>query len=48
VSCPLHAWAFDVTTGECLTDPDWAALTTYEVRVEGGEIYLGDTTNDER
>jgi nitrite reductase (NADH) small subunit len=40
ITCPLHMWGFDVSTGECLTDPDWAGLTTYEVRVEGEDVYL--------
>jgi len=40
VTCPFHMWSFDVTTGECLTDPDWAGLETYEVRVEGDDVYL--------
>jgi nitrite reductase/ring-hydroxylating ferredoxin subunit len=40
VTCPLHMWGFDVTTGECLTDPDWAPLEMVEARVEGEDIYL--------
>ena len=40
ITCPLHMWGFDVRTGECLTDPDWASLPTFPVRVEGGAIYL--------
>jgi nitrite reductase/ring-hydroxylating ferredoxin subunit len=40
ITCPLHMWGFDVTTGACLTDPDWAGLKTVEVHVEGEEVFL--------
>lgn len=40
VTCPLHMWGFDVRTGECLTDPDWASLRRYAVRVEGEDVII--------
>ena len=33
VICPYHGWAFDVTTGECKTNPS-AAVETYEVEIK--------------
>ena len=38
VMCPLHAWEFDVTTGECLSLPDARCLVRHEVRVEDGFV----------
>jgi NAD(P)H-dependent nitrite reductase small subunit len=39
VSCPWHAWPFDVRTGEC-TINSAAKLETYEVEVEEGIIWV--------
>lgn len=39
VTCPLHAWTYDVTNGECFDDPD-CGVTTYPVKVEGGDILV--------
>ena len=39
VTCPRHGWRYDLTTGECLTEA-WAGLRRYEVRVEGGELFV--------
>jgi nitrite reductase (NADH) small subunit len=38
VLCPLHAWRFDLKTGDCHNDP--CALRAYSVRVEAGRLYL--------
>lgn len=38
VECPKHGAKFDVKTGEALTMPAWAPISTYEVKVEDGEI----------
>lgn len=35
VICPLHAWEFDVRTGECLSLPEVCSLQRYEARVDG-------------
>ncbi len=40
VECPLHAAQFNVRTGKALCEPAEADLKTYEVRVEGAEIFL--------
>lgn len=37
VVCPLHAWEFDVTTGECLTIPNMD-VETFRVVVEEGIV----------
>jgi nitrite reductase (NADH) small subunit len=39
VTCPWHAWTFDLESGECLTYPSEHA-TKYEVRVVGEEIQV--------
>ena len=39
VTCPWHAWQYDVTTGQCLTSPE-CALRTFEVKVEGDDVFL--------
>lgn len=38
VTCPLHAWRFELATGEC---PDFAAsVKTFPVKEEGGRLLL--------
>ena len=37
VTCPYHGWVFDVTTGECQTNPD-AAVESYPVQVKGSAV----------
>jgi NAD(P)H-dependent nitrite reductase small subunit len=37
VSCPWHAWAFDLKTGECRTIPG-QRVATYPVRVTDGTV----------
>lgn len=39
VTCPLHAWVFDLNTGQAL-GPDEGAVRRFAVRVEGGRILL--------
>jgi NAD(P)H-dependent nitrite reductase small subunit len=39
VSCPWHGWEFDVTTGQCLTNPD-GKVPCFEVRMQGDEIQV--------
>ncbi len=39
VTCPMHGWKYDVTTGACLNEP-WAQLRTYEVAVEDGVVWV--------
>jgi len=39
VICPVHAYEFDVTSGECLTEPAYR-VERFEVRVDGNDILL--------
>src|SRR5687767_324354 len=40
VYCPLHGWAFNVKTGECLSNPS-KPIRSYPTRVENGEVHIG-------
>jgi NAD(P)H-dependent nitrite reductase small subunit len=39
VTCPWHAWTFDLKTGESLTDD--LTVARYETKVEGGSVLVG-------
>jgi nitrite reductase/ring-hydroxylating ferredoxin subunit len=39
VTCPWHAWRFDVATGSCNLNP-MVSLTRYAVRVRGGMVEI--------
>lgn len=39
VSCPLHDWTFDVSTGECHDFPEFP-LTRYELKQESGVLLI--------
>src|ERR1700738_3617884 len=39
IMCPRHGATFDVTTGRALTLPAVVPLPTYDVRVEGDDIF---------
>jgi nitrite reductase/ring-hydroxylating ferredoxin subunit len=39
LTCPLHGWTYDVTTGQSHVNPA-ARLRTYRVVVEGDEVRL--------
>jgi nitrite reductase (NADH) small subunit len=39
VTCPWHAWTFDLKTGESLTDD--LKVACYETKVEDGSILIG-------
>ena len=42
VICPLHAWAFDLSTGSVVNHPETqACVATFAVRVEEGVLLLG-------
>jgi nitrite reductase (NADH) small subunit/3-phenylpropionate/trans-cinnamate dioxygenase ferredoxin subunit len=45
VTCPLHGWQFDVTTGACLGVPA-CALKSYPTRVENGQVLVGIEGNE--
>ncbi len=40
IECPLHFAEFDVRTGELINGPVSTAVPVYEVRVEGGIVYV--------
>lgn len=37
--CPIHAWAFDVATGEAVHTSK-AKVAVYEVRIEGEDVLV--------
>ena len=39
VTCPLHAWTYDVSTGECFDDPS-CAIDRFPVKVEGNDVLV--------
>jgi nitrite reductase/ring-hydroxylating ferredoxin subunit len=39
VACPLHAWRFDLKQGGREIH-DYRPLRTYDVKVEGGEVFV--------
>ncbi len=39
VTCPMHAYEFDVISGECLTESAYS-VEQFEVRVEGDDILV--------
>lgn len=39
VTCPLHGWQFDLTTGESLTRPGYR-VDVFEVKVEEGLVKI--------
>ncbi len=40
IECPKHNGQFDYRTGEAKRAPACAALATYPVKVEGGEVFI--------
>lgn len=39
LTCPLHGWTFDATTGECHIDPE-ERLERFDVEVRGSLIFV--------
>ena len=39
VTCPLHGWQYNVTTGVCVNNPQ-AKVNTYPVKAEGDDILV--------
>ena len=39
VTCPLHGWNFNLQDGQAVA-PDVGACASFEVKVEGGEVWL--------
>ena len=46
VTCPLHGWEWDVTTGENSDNPE-VRVQRFECRVEGDDILVSETPLDE-
>jgi chlorite dismutase/nitrite reductase/ring-hydroxylating ferredoxin subunit len=46
VTCPYHASRFDLATGEPLGGPASRRVPVFDVRVEGGEVYLAARASD--
>src|SRR5579871_3614129 len=40
ITCPRHGAEFDVCTGKALTLPATQPVSTYEVRVEGEDVFV--------
>lgn len=40
LTCPWHAWEFDVKTGKALVDPDRYRVKVYEVSVENNRVWV--------
>ena len=39
VTCPWHAWMYDVGSGECEEEPD-CHVETFEVKLEGEDVLV--------
>ena len=39
VTCPLHAWTYDVTTGECFDDPA-CGIDRLAAKTEGDDVLI--------
>lgn len=40
VTCPWHGWTYNVRTGRAIVPPIGIRIPTYEVRVEGEDVYV--------
>ncbi len=40
VTCPWHAWCFDLRTGALRLGSSFDGIDRFEVRVEGGDIFV--------
>ena len=43
IECPLHMGQFDIETGDAVAGPVCINLATYEVKLEGGKVYLRES-----
>lgn len=39
ITCPWHAWRFDVKTGECLSSPGSGQIS-YPVKISGDDVFV--------
>jgi len=42
IECPMHQSRFDVRTGNCLNPPALEDVPRFEIRVEGGDIFVDE------
>lgn len=40
VTCPLHGWKYDVTSGQCVFPAAHLKLNSYKVRIKGEDIFI--------
>src|SRR3982074_3536693 len=40
IECPLHQARFDIRTGRCLSPPASIDLPTYDVRIDGDNVFV--------
>ena len=43
VRCPWHLWAYDITSGQCLSNP-YGHVRSYPVRISDGEVWVTITS----
>ena len=43
IECPLHQGRFDIPSGKALSAPVCVDLKTYEVKVDGGDVFISLT-----
>jgi len=41
IECPLHGARFEIATGRCVAPPADCDVQTYQIRVEGNDVYVG-------
>ena len=46
VTCPWHAWCFDVRTGK-MTLGDFAAVPKFDVKIENGTVFVASEPSRE-
>jgi nitrite reductase/ring-hydroxylating ferredoxin subunit len=46
ITCPMHAWSFDVRSGKAITGS--GRIRTFELRVVGNEILIKNSETEQR
>jgi nitrite reductase (NADH) small subunit len=46
ITCPMHAWSFDVRSGKAVTGS--GRIRTFELRVVGNEILIKNSETEQR
>jgi len=47
ISCPRHAARFSLLTGEALSPPAYEPIAIFPVRIENGQVQVGNTNLDQ-